>query len=817
VRRTLRIGAGCALALVLVTCTEQTLTGPRGTGVAALNLSALAPQANDVPVPIDSLEITLRRPADESVAADRVLPLLLDIAKGDSAVVRLNVALRSSPEDFLLSVRAFGRGITWYTGSSPIRMSAGIAATPLSLVVQYVGPGADAARLALAPSDTTVVGGVPFPLRALVFDSSQNAITGVPVGYRLSDATKASVTYPTPFTATFTGKATVRDSVWVIAETPTHLTDSTRVHIVPPAAALQKNAGDLQTSVVGAALPAPLVVRVLDGLGGGFKGDTVRWSIATGSATLAAAFSVSDDSGYASMIVTPTTVGAFTVRAAIAGLAGSPVTFSETVIAGTISSVTISPKLMTIANGDSLPYTAAALDGNGLPVSTTFGWTSTAPAVASVGGTGVATARAGDSTMIIASAGGVADTAVLYVRALKAIVLSPADTIVTAVGDFVDLQASPVYNFTVVGGSASRQPSVAAKRSVVTIPGENIRFSSASPSVATVDRLTGRAIIIGPGDAVIFASDSVASSDSLIHGVAIVHVNQATAGIFNSPKSPVTVGVLGQAQLTATAFDANGYPIPGKAFAWLALPDKITGGLIADVTSTGLVTGVTVGTTYVFASLIEGQSVFTDSTEVVVSDNAPSLLQWAVDSITVDKGGTTLVSLSVTTPAPGPVTIELKSSDDGIAQATPNSVTIPPGLSTTSVKIAGVEPGRAVLTAHDAGGSGKSYPDALLTVDVVSTDMPSLMLNRDFSVSLGKPVQTFVYIPFPAPADITVTLSVAPPLFVDVPKTVTIQKGSSIAYFDVTGLLPVLGTLSASAPGFLDAASVSILVQTLGL
>ena len=815
-RRILRIGAGSALALVFVTCTEQTLTGPRGTGAAALNVAALAPQASGLPVPVDSLEITLQRPADESVALDSVFALPRDTAKGDSAVIKLNVVLRKNPEDFLLSIRAFGGGITWYTASSPLKIAAGALAVRTTLVVRYVGPGANAAHIVVGPTDTTVVGGVPFPLRAAVFDSGQQVITGVPVGYRVSDPTKASIAYPTPYTATFTGRTVLRDSVWVVAETPTHLKDSTRVYIVPLATGLQKVSGDAQSSILGAPLPAPLVVRVLDALGGPFKGDTVRWSLAVGSATLAAPFSVSDDSGYASMAVTPTAIGPFTVRAAVAGLAGSPVTFNEAAITGTISTVTISPKLTTVGNGDSLPYTAVALDGSGLPISTTFGWTSTSPSVATVSSTGVATARAGDSTMIIASAGGVADTAVLYVRALQSILLSPADTIVTAVGDFVDLQADPIYNFTVGGNFASRAAAVAARRSVVAIGGVNIRFSSASPSVATVDRLSGRVSIIGPGDAVIFANDSVASSDSLIRGYAILHVKQVTVGVFNSPKSPVSVGVGGRTQLTATAFDANGYPIPGKVFGWSALPDKITGGLIADVTSAGLVTGVSVGTTYVFASLNEGQSVFTDSTQVDVSDNAPSLLQWAVDSITVGKGGTTLVPLSVTTPAPGPLTIEIKPEDDRIALPRPSTVTIPAGMSTTLVEIDGIATGRTVFTAKDAGGSGKSYADAVMTVDVVSTDMPALMLNRDFSVGLGKPVQTFVYIPFPAPADITVTLTVAPALFVGVPKTVTIQKGSNIAYFDVTGLLPVLGTLTASAPGFLDAAPVSILVQTLG-
>ncbi len=705
----LRIGASCALALLVITCTEQTLTGPNGTGVAALNFSAFA--TTSTAVQAESLEITLQRPADASVALDSVLPLAM-AANGDSAVVKLTVVLRQTPEDFLLSVRVFGAGITWYTGSSTIRLTSGRVATPTALVVQYVGPGAKAAWIALAPRDTTAVGGVPFPLQALVYDSGAQVIAGVPVAYRVSDPSLAAVTHPAPNTAVFTGKPGVPDSVWVVAETPTHLKDSTRVYIVP------------------------------------------------------------------------------------------------TIPVGTVAIV---PKVDTIENGTTVQYTAIATDAAQNPLTTTFGWTSTDPSVATVSSTGLATAHAGDSTMIIASAGSVADTAWLYVRALQSITLSPSDTIVTAVGDFVDLTASVVYNFDFITGGSVSRPGPGAF-GVITAAGGNIRFTSASPSVATVDRLTGRVTLIGPGDAVIVAGDSAASSDSLIRGFATLHVNQVTAGIVSSPKSPVIIGVDGKIQLTATAVDANGYPVKGKAFSWIARLDTITGGQPVSVTSTGLVTGVANGSAYVVASLIE-DTTFKDSTEVIVSGNPPTQLRWAFDSITVGKGGTTWVGLSVTVPTTRDLTIEVKSSDDKIVVARTSTVTIPAGLSSTMVEVEGLEIGRGVLTAHDLGGPGPSYDDAVMTVEVASTDLPSLMLNSDISLSIGKAVQTYVRIPFPAPADVTVSLDGG--LLLDVPKTVTIRKGTDVAYFDISALLLGIGILKASAPGYRDAAAVSIQIQLL--
>ena len=360
-RRIVASGVSLGLALLGITCVERTVTGPQRPGAARLNFAGLAPAPGAAPVPVESLEIALQRSANQSVALDTTLAFRLDTARGDSAVVRLNVELRQSPEDFVVSVRAFGGGLTWYTAAGPVRLSAGISASPASLPVQYVGPGANAVTVVMAPADTTAVGGLAFPLHAVAYDAGGKPITGVPVGYRVSDTSRASVAYPTPYTALLTGKPTVRDSVWVVAETPTHVKDSTRVHIVPPATALLKKAGDIQTGMVSAALPVPLTVRVLDVLGGGFKGDTVRWTLMTiGSATLAAPFSISDDTGYAVMMVTPIAIGPFSVQAAVAGLQGSPVTFTETAIDAVLllqSGVTV-PVGLTTQMYVSIPFTA---------------------------------------------------------------------------------------------------------------------------------------------------------------------------------------------------------------------------------------------------------------------------------------------------------------------------------------------------------------------------------------------------------------------------------------------------------------------------
>jgi hypothetical protein len=334
VRRTLHSGAGLGLALLILTCTDRSVTGPPRAGRAAFNLTGWAGAAPGTPViPIDRFEIAFSR-ADGSVALDQRLgfPNLLS---SDSVVIRTDVPLRLNPETFTVALRLFGGGIDWFRYQGKLQLTAGgTAQGPLTGL--YVGPGANAARVVMRPVDTTAIGGTAFALRALAFGPLGDSVVGVPIGYRLSNPTRGAVTYPTATTATLTAALSLRDSLWVVAETPTHLRDSTRVHLLPQPAQLVKVSGDAQSGVVSTALNA-LVVRVLDALGGGFKGDTVRWLVTPGSALLSAPATVTDSTGYASMVVTPTGVGPLTIQAGAQPISGaiaqSPATFTAQILA----------------------------------------------------------------------------------------------------------------------------------------------------------------------------------------------------------------------------------------------------------------------------------------------------------------------------------------------------------------------------------------------------------------------------------------------------------------------------------------------------
>jgi len=771
IARARRIARIAVVAVVVATCTDRDPLAPPRPGFATIDVSSwvVAAQPGEPPVPVDTLHITLLRPGDNSPAVDTLLRLAA--SGGDSLVVNLEVVLRQTSENFLIDVLARGQGVTWYQASGPVTITAGATARA-DLLATYVGPGYNAARVALQPVDTTAYGGAPFTLRAVVYDSLDVPIPGVPVGYRAGNAALASVVQTGLATATFTGAVPLRDSVFVVAETPTRLRDSTRVHILPPAAQLQKVSGDAQTGVVSNPLPLPLVVRVLDGLGGGFPGRTIGWSVTTGAATLSAATTVTDSAGFAAVTVTPAALGPVGIRADAGGLAGSPVTFTATVAAGTVRQVTLDRVLDTIPRGVTLQYAATARDSVGNVVSAPIAWISTAPLVATVSPTGLATAANGGLSRIVASAGGFADTADLYVAAIQTIAVTPGDTVITAIGDSLLLAKQAFDNF--------GRPRAGL---------DTIRFTSATPGIAVVNALTGRVRLTGAGNAVIVTRDSVTG----VQGTATLRVNQVTFGVDNIPADSVLVGVGGQAQIVARALDRNFYVIAGKTFGWTT---RNAG--IATVNATGSVTGVAIGTTYAVDS-VDG---FKDSTRVMVVSAPPAVLQWGFDSTAVGAGSSASVALSVTQPPAAALLVTVTSSDTTIAKPAAPTASIAAATSGTSVTVLGLRPGTVVLTA-----SGPAYQSDSMIVAVVSTlefrEIASPCCRAlNFYVNQNETRVVQVWLSDPAPAGgLGVTFESGGGTLVT-PSPAIIPQGQLAAQVTIRGLVPGRDSLVPTAGGY---------------
>lgn len=468
------------------------------------------------------------------------------------------------------------------------------------------------------------------------------------------------------------------------------------------------------------------------------------------------------------MTVTPTSLGTVKVQATAAGLTGSPVTFTVNVLAGIVHQVIVAPKIDTVAKGVAAQFTATLKDSLGNVVTTVQPvWTSSNTAVATVDNTGLATTLAGDSTFIVASAGGFADTARLYVRAPTKVALTPSDTVITSIGDSVHLTGVVLTNF----GDTVKTATV-------------IRFASTVPSVVTVNAVTGEAHLVGAGNGVVQATDTISKAT----GTATLRVNQKVFGIVNNPLDSIQVGVNGQAQIIATATDKNGHPIPGKTFGWLSRNPTI-----ATVNQSGVVTGLAVGAkTYAVDTLVDSLTVFRDSTLVSVVSAPPPVMQWAFDTLAIGNGGNTTVTVTLNVPSGAGTVLQIVSGDTTRVKPTQSRILIGAGGASASVTLQGLAATLAPIdvVAQDLAGIYK--PDTLRVI-VVSTiffaPVGQTTRTQDFYLNQSETLNGQVFLSDPAPAGgLGVTFVYAKGLSTTSPTTVIIPQGQLAASIQFVGL-----------------------------
>ena len=344
--RSTRIASGIALALLVVTCTDKNLNGPRYRAQVGLNFSAFRnPPASSgqPPIPIDSITVDLTS-LDGSGNYDTAYSFGGLPYTNDSLVVAMLVPLKHTSETFALGVTVKGQGYTWYVVSDTITVTPGSNAPP-ALVAKLVGPGSNAGNLFIGPQDSTVVPGLPVALYASVSDSFEGRLTGVPVGFRLQNPALGTIAYPTYLTPILVPKnpGTTVDTTWLIGETPNHILDSTQIYITPKtgggaAAFIYVAGGDAQVDTPKAILPFPLQTLVTDVNGIPVGLAKVAWAKTGQGSLVTPDTTVADSFGFAKATYKlGTGIGTDTITASIVGVfAGPPpsVTFTATADTG---------------------------------------------------------------------------------------------------------------------------------------------------------------------------------------------------------------------------------------------------------------------------------------------------------------------------------------------------------------------------------------------------------------------------------------------------------------------------------------------------
>lgn len=368
----LRRSAGLAAALVLAGCLGDS-TSPGRAHVAQLAFAPVFQTRSALIVSFTRVRIVLSR------GPGAALDTTVDFPPGtDSLELTLLVPIRGSSETLALTLAMINAaGDTVFRGGPvPVTAITGVVTkpTPVSVAVRYVGVGANARSVRIAPRAVPIFFGDSIRLTATALDSGGQPIPGTPIIWRSLDAGLASVPADT------SGKViagTARGVARIEAALLTAQTDTAQMTVEPVPAVVTVQSGGSQTAAVGAALPQPVTVRVKAADNLGVSGVAVNFAVTGGTGTVTSAVDTTDANGDATTGWTlGSTLGTQSLAATLAGSPGLTATISATAVVGSpkqlafqiepsnvAANAVMAPALQVVAQ-DAFGHTVTAFTGN---------------------------------------------------------------------------------------------------------------------------------------------------------------------------------------------------------------------------------------------------------------------------------------------------------------------------------------------------------------------------------------------------------------------------------------------------------------------
>ena len=526
----------------------------------ALSLTALLPSCDSG---ITAPGVNQLGGEGSRAAAVRLEFAELDLAAGDTARLAAEVVSAggvavpgfavswssSAPE--VVSVSREGTLRAHRDGEAAVTATAGRARATARVRVS----GRLVARLLVSPEEDTLhVVGETVVLNATAVDPSGAAVVLPAISWASLDLGVAVVDGDGRVTSVGPGMARITAGGG-------GRTDTVRVHVKQNFTSVRVRPRDSVLGALGDTLR--ITADAQDVAGDAVPATSLKWT------SLNPAVATVDAAG----LVTARANGVTRVAAEYAGRADT----ARVEVKQLVASIAVTPGAPTVQAGQTQGMVAAAKDANGNDVpGVTFAWMSSNTAAATVDAAGSVRAVAPGVSYVTAAAGSRTGTATVTVTANPGTVparvaVEPEAATLDAVGAAAQLGAA-VY-------SAAGTP----------MAGVAVSWSSLDAGVATVDgvgRVTARAV----GTARV-----VATAGTLVDTAAVT-VRQLVAAVAVSPSSP-TVQAGGTQQMTASASDANGNPVPGAAFAWTSSNTQV-----ATVDAAGVVRAAAAGVSYVTAT-----------------------------------------------------------------------------------------------------------------------------------------------------------------------------------------------------------------------
>ena len=412
----------------------------------------------------------------------------------------------------------------------------------------------------------------------------------------------------------------------------------------------------------------------------------------------------------------------------VATEAGGTKDSAQIVVQQRVASVLVTPGTRSLYAGAGFTFTAQAVDGNNVAMTTqpAFTWTSTVPSVATVNaGTGVVAAVAIGSTQIRATAG-------TFVGVSNLTVITPI-TRIDVSHDSTGAPVPDVFSLAALGyGRAYR--AVARDTLGAVMTGINFTWLSTNTSVALLDTVQAtRAHAIAGAN----GTTSIQATAQGVTGAATLNVAQVLTAIDLQPATLV-VAVGGTASVVARGKDANNRYISGGSFSYSSSAPSI-----ATVGSTsGLVTGVGNNAT---ANITATSGSITSNTAVVqVNSSGAAIISFGRDTIGIGRGTTLSVPILLSKPNAAAVTVNLAVADT-FAFWSSASVTIPANATSVNATLNGRNAGTTHITAVD--GSGTGYASATAVVNVQA----NMGIVTGATLNMGSQYSTQVTLSDPSP------------------------------------------------------------------
>ena len=531
-----------------------TATSGKASGTAALTVSL---------VPVKKIIVT---PSNPSVILHDSTQLSATTEDSAGNVLTGRVVTWSSSDTTTATIDGTGTATGKKIGSATITATSGNASSNVTLTVQAVPINA----VVISPQSSNLLVGQQQTLTAEVTDNSGNPIPGSTVTFSSGAPGLATIAASGPLTAVVTAVAPGQVTITGTSGTKSG-TATINVAAVPVGSVTVTPTPD--TVTLGGTVQ--LTATLKDSAGNTLTGRAVTWqSLNTGVATVSA-----------SGLVTSVNIGTAAITAASGGKVGlAEVTVNQVPIA----SVTIAPHNDTVSVGAQKQLNVTVVDANGHTIANpnpSVNWSSTNNGVAIVSSSGLVQGVATGTAQIIAADGGKADTNTTLVVAA-----SVASVAVSIGSSTIAVGGATVVTATSKDGNGN------------VLPGRTVSWSSgaggtASVSAGGVDPNTQLDTATVTGVAIGGPVSITATSSNNAQGSTQVTVATAINHIAVSPNQ-FTINTHSTRQVSAAAFDVSNHQISGVAFTWTTK----SGGTIASVDPTGLVTGVGPGSDSVFAS-----------------------------------------------------------------------------------------------------------------------------------------------------------------------------------------------------------------------